>query len=238
MTDPRQECPDGLELVTSPIRTCQRPQVNLSVHTQLLGCVSTTFPTHGMEYSQVCGKIIGYQFDNTQAFRPYIYHYDTGRSRTIDGFYVDGVSLTHGQSPRQHIWTFASALTDSYTSTRSIVWIYNQVCPCTNYYDSFQPPYNYELPPWMGEDYFCDTGAHNSPYHNINRFLPDDPLWDGQGCGGNSTCCSFNNPPWFCKRLAEPTTDDIELRLCSGVFTHSDGYRSQVRLESVHLFVK
>ena len=28
---------------------------------------------------------------------------------TIDSSYVDGVSLTHGQTPRKHIWTFAAA---------------------------------------------------------------------------------------------------------------------------------
>ena len=33
---------------------------------------------------------------------------------TIDGRYVDGVSLTYG-SPRLHIWTFANAL-DEYPS--------------------------------------------------------------------------------------------------------------------------
>ena len=27
----------------------------------------------------------------------------------IDRYYVDGISLTHGQSPRQHIWSFAGA---------------------------------------------------------------------------------------------------------------------------------
>ena len=41
-----------------------------------------------------------------------------------------------------------------------------------------------------------------------------DPLWDGAGCGGQSTCCSFNNPPWFYKPLPQPTTDDIEMRVC------------------------
>ena len=46
-------------------------------------------------------------------------------------------------------------------------------------------------------------------------FYPVDPLWDGAGCGSTSTCCSFNNPPWFCKQLPQPTTDDIELRLCA-----------------------
>ena len=42
----------------------------------------------------------------------------------------------------------------------------------------------------------------------------DDPLWDGQGCGRTSTCCEFNNPPWFCKQLPQSTTNDIELRIC------------------------
>ena len=49
-----------------------------------------------------------------------------------------------------------------------------------------------------------------------NRFHPEDPLWDGMGCGPSSTCCSLNNPPWFLKRLSSPTTDDIEMRVCVG----------------------
>ena len=35
----------------------------------------------------------------------------------------------------------------------------------------------------------------------------------GAGCV-SGTCCTFNSPPWFCKTLPHPTTDDIELRLC------------------------
>ena len=41
-----------------------------------------------------------------------------------------------------------------------------------------------------------------------------DPLWDGRDCGSMSTCCQFNNPPWFCKDLPQQTTDNIEMRLC------------------------
>ncbi len=46
-------------------------------------------------------------------------------------------------------------------------------------------------------------------------FHGDDPLWDGTGCGPLNTCCTFNNPPWFYKELPEPTTDDIEMRVCN-----------------------
>ena len=69
------------------------------------------------------------------------------------------------------------------------------------------------VPPFIGQDYFCETGSRQA--FSYNTFYTDDPLWDGQGCGGTSTCCEFNNPPWFCKQLPQPTTDDIELRLCS-----------------------
>ena len=46
------------------------------------------------------------------------------------------------------------------------------------------------------------------------HFYPDDPLWDGQDCRTSSTCCSFNTPPYFTKLLPNPTTDDIEARIC------------------------
>ena len=49
---------------------------------------------------------------------------------------------------------------------------------------------------------------------DASGFYPDDPLWDGSGCTTSSTCCSFNNPPYFTKQLPNPTSDDIEARLC------------------------
>ena len=210
MTDPSEECPDGFRLITrgtAPQRTCGRPGPS--------GCVSTTFNVYGIEYSQVCGKIIGYQQGSTDAFSPYYYN----THRTIDDmYYVDGVSLTHGQ-PRQHIWTFASALDE----TRSQNW----VCPCTRS-DSF---YTGIVPPFIGQDYFCETG-NRDVYQYV--FNDEDPLWNGQGCGAISTCCSFNNPPWFCKQLPQPTTDDIELRLCCD----EPIFLEDAPLEFIEIYVK
>ena len=205
MTDPSQQCPDGFTIVTSPLRTCGR-----SVP---IGCVSTTFPAHGIEYSQVCGRIIGYQYASPDAFNSF--HNDN--TLTIDGAYVDGLSLTHGQSPRQHIWTFAAALDETQASQYS--------CSCTI------PELRYTgvVPPFIGQDYFCETGSRNA-WQTI--FYDDDPLWNGQGCGGTSTCCSFNNPPWFCKVLPQPTTDDIELRLCV------DQNAESTPIEIIEIYVK
>ena len=53
------------------------------------------------------------------------------------------------------------------------------------------------------------------------------------GCGGTSTCCQFNNPPWFCKQLPQPTTDDIELRLCANGSYFND---EDIAIEQVELY--
>ena len=180
MTDSNQNCPAGLRLLTRtvpPLRTCGRVEGQR-------GCISTTYSTYGVEYSKVCGRIIAYQ-NSTPAFKAYFYN----RALSIDRVYVDGVSLTHGQSPRQHIWTFVNALDETRSSA--------PVCPCT------RPDLTYTgvVPPFIGQDYFCETGSRQLIITNTRIVYSDDPVWDGQGCGGNSTCCEFNNPPWFCKQL-------------------------------------
>jgi len=188
MTHPSQNCPQGFRTITSPRRLCGRQRGP--------GCASTTFPVHGVSYQKVCGRIIAYQYYQTDAFAPY--HFN--RAVTIDGTYIDGVSITHGHHPRKHVWSFASTLDETRANY--------DVCPCTKTDVAFTGV----VPPFVGQDYFCDTGSR---YHYQDRIYSHDPLWDGSGCGSTSTCCRFNSPPWFCKQLSQPTTDDIELRLCS-----------------------
>ena len=65
----------------------------------------------------------------------------------IDGYYVDGLSLTHGApGSRQHIWTFASGL---FTGCRGSIYRERQ-CPCDN-------EYSHHSPPFVGSDYFCES---------------------------------------------------------------------------------
>ena len=214
MTDPTQNCPDEFRQVIMnrttgpPLRMCGRSGP--------AGCVSTIFPTHGIEYSRVCGRVIGYQYSTPDAFLAYI----NGINITIDSVYVDGVSLTHGQSPRQHIWTFVSAVDESQAHGT------HNSCPCVD------PgrPFVFEIPPFIGQDYFCDSG--NGGRVSYDTFF-NDPLWDGQGCRRTSACCEFNNPPWFCKQLPQPTTDDIELRLCHDELSQNE----DILIDTVELYV-
>ena len=201
MTNTSQNCPSGLSLTTSPIRVCDIPST---------GCVSNDFDIHGAQYSHICGRVIGYQKSINYAFH---FH-----ARGIDANYVSGVSLTHGQNPRQHIWTFAGALDEISGSN------YFNKCPCIN--PNLNPTPT--LPSFIGNDYFCDTafeiGWSNVP--NYQSIQVSDPLWDGEGCGPTNTCCYDPdreiNPPWFMKTLSSPTSDDIEMRLCApngGLYT-------------------
>ena len=212
MTDPSQQCPTGFTLenrTTAPLRTCAGPGA---------GCVSTIFSSHGIEYSNVCGRVLGYQEGATTAFYPYYMN----SSITIDDNYFAGVSLTHGQSPRQHIWSFAAAVDEDRTN------FHIASCPCSR----TDLTYDGSIPPFIGQDYFCETGARG--IWETGRFYFEDPLWDGQGCGTISSCCSFNNPPWFCKQLPQPTTDNIELRLCYA----TDSVRKDIPLEQAEIYIK
>ena len=200
MRDPMQQCPPAWREITDPVRTCGRTNESVPTPgTQFSGgCSSAYFSAYGISYSSVCGRIIGYQFGSPDAFAPYA----RSRFTRIEDPYVDGVVISHG-TEKQHIWTFVAELTEERSS--------DNVCPCTN---APQTPVN--IPPFVGEDYFCET-AIDTDFEFV--FYPNDPLWDGMNCGAVSTCCEFNDPPYFYKSLSESTTDDIEVRICADEFT-------------------
>ncbi len=191
MTDPNQQCPFTWSLNTfSGIRGCGR--------TTDTACDSVSYPSNGRTYSRVCGKIIAYQQGSPNAFHLAVIH-NVG----LESPYVDGISLTHGApGSRSHIWTYAVALNDFGLVSNSFI------CSCTN-----SNPWPYTVPSFISNNYFCDTGDHDAGFVNEMNY-PDEPLFDGQGCGPDSTCCQFNTPPWFCTELPQPTSDDLEIRIC------------------------
>ena len=87
----------------------------------------------------------------------------------------------------------------------------NVLVPCNT-----DESWSFEVPEFVANNYFCDTG-NPGPDVGLGVYT-DDPLWDGEGCGPTSTCCEFKNPPWFCTALPQPTTDDIEARICLDSF--------------------
>ena len=92
--------------------------------------------------------------------------------------------MTYG-SPRQHIWSFAGGFDEGHSNYLSAT------CSCITGSTNGNC-----IPSFVGQNYFCESGI--TRYSSGFAFWPTgDPLWDGQGCGPTSTCCTFNSPPWF-----------------------------------------
>ena len=204
MTRPNEQCPAGFRRITASGKTMCGGQSSR--------CISSRFSTHGIQYSQVCGRIIAYQFGRTNGILRY-----RSTQASIDSNFVDGIVLTHG-TPRNHIWTFITGH-DQFSMT-------SEDCPCNG------NPNSHPLPPYIGDDYFCNSGFGHNAQPPLTH-LTNDPLWDGAGCVSGS-CCTFNSSPWFCKDMSDRTNDDIELRLCLDDGTHDE----DVPFEIVELYVQ
>ena len=209
MTDNRTECPEGWNMTDYSKRTCGRASEGESLYAS--SCDSVTYPVCGGEYSQVCGRIKAYQWGWTAAF-PGI--------KSVNEAYFSGVAVMHG-SPRQHIWTFAAGAAENYVIPNGFL------CPCDVYSGA-------SVPPFVGEDYFCESGIEYPPRTPRYSFHSDDTLWDGKDCHSSSTCCSLHNPPFFTKTLSTPTTDDLELRMC----LYQSISRMNIAVELIELYVK
>ena len=209
MTQPDHSCPPGFRTITSLKTLCGRPGPP--------GCVSVKFPTYNIPYNKVCGKVIAYQYNSPEAQCPYIGFRTDNRIHTLEEVYIDGVSLTHGTpGNRSHIWSFIASLGENRDGC--------QGCPCYNDFTGTRVPF-------IGNNFFCDSGTEQYFPH---RLYHNNPLWDGQGCGSNSECCTFNNPPWFCTELDQSTSDDIELRLCGDENTSNE----DVPIEHIELYIQ
>ena len=187
MSDPSQQCPSVWQEYTTPHRVCGRRYNRAS-------CEGLTYTTGSEQYDQVCGRIIGYQLGSPDAF--------SSGSVSIDSYYFEGVSVTYG-SPRQHIWSFAAGLFERTDTSDRI-----HTCPCVTGSTN-----GGRIPSFVGQNYFCESGITRD-YINGRFYSYGDPLWDGQGCGPTSSCCTFNSPPWFNVQLSPPTTNYIEVRIC------------------------
>ncbi len=187
MSDSTVDCPTGFTLVEGGgVRACGRPG-------NVGSCESIKFPSKGISYSQVCGRVVGYQYASTDAV-----YIRSPPFNDINSYYVDGVSIAIGY-PRKHIWTMMSGISDSIFSLAN--------CIC----NTPSPASTQQLESFIGDDYFCESG---NPGYWSYKLYSNDPLWDGDGCGSQEgNCCSVPGLPWFHK-IINATTDYLEVRVC------------------------
>ena len=133
--------------------------------------------------------------------------------------------MTHGV-PRNHIWTFASGVSEGdYPAPRDN-------CPCSDPSEDANSLYPTQFPPsFVGDKYYCESGNPTSTF-GYNQFYSSDPLWDGEQC--EDQCCSNGkSPPWFTVQLSNTTSDGIEVRICS-----AQGSFDDVALQLVEIYVQ
>ena len=201
MSDSTVNCPSGFRLYQSGgVRACGRPVTGSG------SCVSVQFPSNGISYSQVCGRVTGYQYNSPDAV------YNEGSNHNnLNGDYVDGVSITRG-SPHQHVWTLMAGLHEGHRNTHL-----GSICSCSAAGSTQQ------VQSFIGDHYFCESAVASGEWQQ--QLYTSDPLWDGQGCGSEeSACCNVPGIPWFHRDYGNTTTTDyIELRVCGDEGTDNEG---------------
>ena len=207
MAIPGQCCPDALKLHThNSLRLCgKKTKAN---------CDSIIISTGGQTYQEVRGKAKAYQFGSPDGF-------STRGDSAIESNYVDGISITHGKSPRKHIWTYAIGFRQYRAGTPN-----PSTCPSTG---GGRAP-----PGFVGDDHFCSSANSGNPGQERSDWAPvlyPTPLWsniqgDCSDCGGNDL--------FFCVKLPRPTTDDLEVRIC----TDEDLGNEDIHIESMDFYIR
>ena len=94
MSDSTEKCPPGFKLYQSgDVRACEKQSLSAS-------CQSVKFPSNGINYSQVCGRVVGYQYGSPDAVYPGRYQNEPYGSvidsnhNNVNSYYVE-VSVSH-----------------------------------------------------------------------------------------------------------------------------------------------
>ena len=191
-------CPGTWHKITTPRRLCLG---------YVAGCSSAHFYVKGVSYEHICGQAKGYQKGTPDGYAP--------KSLSIDGIYVDGISITLG-SPRKHVWTYVNGVSDDRSDANS--------CPCATHPGPSPPAF-------VGNDYYCESGDVGTT--DRNTYYLSDPLWDGTGCTSGNSCCAQIGMPWFYRKLPVCVAEDFEVRICKDS-PHSD---EDIAVEKLELYV-
>ena len=144
MANSSNTCPSPWAEVSLPSRSCSSSNCASSVK----------FTVPSPSFTCVCGRVAGYATGSVDAFSHYALSNTSAGDGSLEGIYLDGVSITHG-FPRNHIWSFGAG----HGTSR---------CPCDN------PNRNTALlpPSFVGDNYFCDCSLGWTKLHYILLLVP------------------------------------------------------------------
>ena len=170
------ECPGSLQATTNP------PSCRISGSSPT--CSSVFFSSGGLPYSQVCGRVYGRYSGTPDGFDTF--PDDRPAFPTINNNYVDGVCLSYGMNPRNHVWMLAVTIPQR-----------SRMAGCTSC--------NFEVPSFVGSDYSCQIVPDCTS-------LSDDSTCRIVEVWNYDNLCNGDNI--FYRNLTQTTTEDLEMRLC------------------------
>ena len=180
MRNDNENCPSGFEQYSSSngVRACGRPT------TIGPSCVGTIFPSNSIGYTEVCGKVIGYQVGWTDGS-----HVSQGNDRVL---------LTYGNN-HELIWQFLAG-----TCKNSIF----SNCPCGVAGDDRHFAVS------VGPDYYCESGVSVCPPISGTFYSNERLWDGRNCGSEENACCERPGIPWFHKSLRSSIADDMEMSVC------------------------
>ena len=210
------DCPSGWVNVTTP--SAEALDVCHGANNDA-GCYQVNYPTHGLEYSRVCGMARGYQKGTPDAFEAFVLF----RQRTtINQAYLDGLSITIQGSVPKHVWSYGVGNSNDDAS-----------CPCSVILNNNNIIAGPDPQEFVKGNYYCESGNPRRTLE-INTYFTADPLWDGEGCSGTNHCCNEPGMPWFSRKFPTAVRGDIAASICRDQPFADEG----ILIEQLKLYVQ
>jgi len=194
-----QDCPTSFVKKNHFISSVRQPFCGKGINK----CSKAVFPLQEREYYEVCAKVSGYQYGTPTAFKPYDVEYSK--------FYLDGIQFIHGKEER-HLWSYVIGASKTYDEENNTPEL-RMMCP------SVSSKYNWNIPYYLGNNYYCDSGVDNyTSTKNMTTIHYENKLWDVQ--------------PWFYTKLPTPLDEYIEIQSC---FT---GTNADLKFNNLEIYLR
>ena len=185
------------------------------------GCTTARFQLDDTRYSEICARIGGYQHGKPTAFKPYMEKdYKT---------FMDGVYFTYGEDTK-YLWGYAVGSYKNYrTEYKNKVDNHlRDMCP------DVHPTYKGQVPPFVENYYYCDSGAYEASANDSTRFFYKNRLFEGKGCEHPNYTCMRSGQPWFYRKLPVYFKDYIEMHSCN-----DDKWMTKdVRMDNIEIYLR
>ena len=185
------------------------------------GCTTAKFNLDDAYYSEICAKIGGYQYGLPTAFKSY---------EENDKTFMDGVYFSYGKDTR-YLWGYAVGSYKHYVHDKNKIdhdRMTKDMCP------DVHPLYKGKVPYFVGNYFYCDSGAYSKSTNDSTTFFYKNRLFEGKGCEFPNYTCMRSGQPWFYRRLPMHFKDYIEMSSCN----NDKVMTKDLRMDNIEIYLR